>query len=211
MLPKVSVIIPYKTDRGFLTAAIDSVKAQTYDNLELILSQSLNGVSFNLNKGIERASGDFIRYLCDDDLLTPESIEFSVDYMMQQGCDFMHARAINFYPNGREETHTPRIKFPTLEDMLVQNQIHGGTLMYTKEVFKKFGLFNECLWTGEEYEFNLRLLSKGASLGYVNKIVYRYRRHPWQKSIGTQDEAYQRKRAEAIDDIRMMFRYRRVI
>ena len=37
---KVSVIIPYNKDRGWLNEAIESVNNQTHKNIELILSQS---------------------------------------------------------------------------------------------------------------------------------------------------------------------------
>ncbi len=56
MLPKVSIIIPYKIDRGYLNEAIESVKNQTYKGeIELILSQSNGSVSYNLNQGILKA------------------------------------------------------------------------------------------------------------------------------------------------------------
>jgi GT2 family glycosyltransferase len=54
--------------------------------------------------------------------------------------------------------------------------------MYSKGLLKKIGGFNESLWTGEEYEFNLRALYFGCSIGYVNKVVYFYRIHQNQKS-----------------------------
>ena len=62
-MKKVSIIIPYKDNRGWLDKAITSVENQTYSNIELIVSQGDNGVSKNLNKGIKKATGDYIKYL----------------------------------------------------------------------------------------------------------------------------------------------------
>jgi GT2 family glycosyltransferase len=90
--------------------------------------------------------------------------------------------------------------------LLVNNSIHGGTLLYDRVVFERYGLFNESLWTGEEYEFNLRILSKGAKIGYCNKMLYLYRRHVGQKSIGNMDPEYQAKRKDAIEDIKCMYK-----
>lgn len=180
---KVSVIIPYRVDRGYLEQAIQSVKNQTYEGeIELILSQSDNGVSYNLNKGVNKANGSLIKYLCDDDKLTPNCIKDSVEAI--EGFDFIHGNAINFWSNGNKQYHRSTKAKPTLKDLKKENTIHGGTLMYRAEVFEQFGMFDETLWTGEEYEFNLRLLSMGAKIGYCNSFLYYYRRHDTQKSLG---------------------------
>lgn len=203
-MEKVSIIIPFKEDRGYLSEAIASVENQSYKNIELILSQTNNGVSYNLNRGIEKATGRYIKYLCDDDRLTPCSVEHSVAAM--KGYDFIHGNAVNFWNSGMCEHFYPQMRRPTMQAMLRNNQIHGGTLMYDRSVFDRFGLFNECLWTGEEYEFNLRILSKGALLGYCNAVLYEYRRHSAQKSLGDMAYKYQAKRKDAIEDIKAMYR-----
>ena len=182
MLPKVSIIIPYKVDRGYLAQAIKSVELQTYKGeIELILSQSDNGVSYNINRGIEKATGEYIKYLCDDDFLTPNSIHDSV--MALGGADFLHGNAFNLHP-GHTERQKPKIENPTFKQMLNNNVIHGGTLMYRKDVFDRIGLFDETLDCAEEYEFNLRCLANGMRLRYCNQFLYNYRRHPKQKSLG---------------------------
>ena len=202
-MEKVSIIIPYNQDRGYLNEAIASVERQSYKNIELILSKSPGGVSFNINRGIEKATGRYIKYLCDDDRLTQCSIELSVQAM--NGYDFIHGNAINFYPNGQVEYHRPMVRRPTLKQLLVHNHIHGGTLMYDRSVFERFGKFCEALWTGEEYEFNLRLLDKGARIGYCNADLYEYRRHTGKKSIGNMESDYQKQRREAINDIKSIY------
>tara|TARA_R110000822_G_scaffold26529_5_gene79818 strand:- start:6618 stop:7229 length:612 start_codon:yes stop_codon:yes gene_type:complete len=197
----VSIIIPYKEDRGFLSEAIASVHAQTFDGeIELIMSQSDNGVSYNLNRGIEIATGDYIKYLCDDDTLTPNSIKDSLEAI--KGYDFIHGNAYNFFEGNESMNHTyrPPNELPTLEQMLVPFPIHGGSLMYQRDVFDKFGKFDESLTTGEEYEYNMRILSLGAKIGYCDNTLYNYRRHPNQKSLGR--NANQSQRKELINQIR---------
>ena len=61
---------------------------------------------------------------------------------------------------------------------------------------------NEERWTGEEYEFNMRLMAQGFKLGYVDAALYRYRRHDKQKSLGNMAREYQNKRRLAIAEIR---------
>lgn len=196
----ISVIIPYKEDRGWLDKAIESVEKQTYKDYEIILSQSDNRVGYNLNRGIEKARGGFIKYLCDDDLLTPNSLQDSLNGMM--GYDFIHGNAINFFNDKRRTVQRPVKKYFDWRELKTRNYIHGGTLMYRAGVFEKYGLFDETLWTGEEYDFNLKIMHQGARLGYVNSTLYLYRRHEIQKSLGNMDIEYQTKRQLQIQEIK---------
>ena len=206
---KVSIIIPYNKDRGWLRDAIKSVKKQRYDNIELIESRSNHNVSYNLNRGIEKSSGDFIKYLCDDDMLAPDSIAHSVQTLLDNpDAGFMHGRAINFWPDGKTEEYVPKYTTPTARQILKHNIIHGGTLMYRREIFMTFGGFNEKLWTGEEYEFNLRIMSAGVQIAYCDQVLYLYRRTHLQKSLGNMSKDYQAARQQAIGAIRDMHRYR---
>lgn len=198
-LPKVSIIIPFKEDRGWLNNAIDSVYLQTYKGqIELIESKSDGNVSYNLNRGIKIATGEYIKYLCDDDLLTPNSIEDSVRAMECK--DFIHGLAINRFTSG-DKIQKPRLIQPSLADMLESNVIHGGSLMYRRDVFERFGLFDETIRSAEEYEFNMRIMKGGCKLGYCNEILYIYRRHDEQKSLGKGiDQAERAIRINAIKD-----------
>jgi teichuronic acid biosynthesis glycosyltransferase TuaG len=195
----VSIIIPYVEDRGYLDEAINSIYSQTYGGkIEVILSQSKHRVGHNLNQGIKKAKGEFIKYLCDDDLLTRNSIEDSVNAM--KGVDFIHGKAVEFNKYNQTRLFIPKIKYPTLEHMIKQNIIHGGSLMYRRDVFERFGLFDEKLTTGEEYDFNMKILSQGAKIGYCDETLYLYRRHDEQKSLGVKSN--QKKRQLIIDKIR---------
>lgn len=182
MLPKVSIIIPYKEDRGWLNEAVESVKNQTYKGeIELIFSKSDNRVGYNINRGIEASSGEYIKYLCDDDWLTPNSIEDSVKAI--GGFDFIHGDAYNVFGD-RKSIQRPRMVNPKMIDMLRSNVIHGGTLMYRRDIFDRIGLFDEDLDCAEEYDFNLRCFKHGMKLNYCPSFLYNYRRHDEQKSLG---------------------------
>jgi len=99
----VSVVIPCHNYGRFLAAAIESVLAQQYSPIELIvvddgstdetlavasryhdlryIHQRNLGASAARNRGLEAASGEFILFLDADDELTPDAIETSLQHL----------------------------------------------------------------------------------------------------------------------------------
>jgi glycosyltransferase involved in cell wall biosynthesis len=201
---KVSVIIPYNIDRGFLQQAIDSVQAQTYRDFEIILSQSEGTGGYNMNRGIEKATGDLLCYLCEDDLLPANSLSDRVEAM--EDYDFIHCRGVQFWEEyDKSQPWQLTNSYAELNSMLVQNGIMGGTTMYRRELFDEF-MWDEDLWTGGEYDFHLKLLHNNKRLGFCDRFVYKYRRHSLQKSLGNTSAEYQNKRREQVELIRNRYR-----
>ena len=176
---KVTVIIPYKVDRGWLKEAIASVP----NDVQLLVSQGEGNWPANFNKVLSQATGDYIKFLHEDDMLTPNCIKDSVETFEKQKSDFIHGNAYEIFMNtGRQlGLYRPAIQLPSFEQMCSKNYIHSVTLMYRREIFEKIGSFNETLNTQEEFEFNLRCLKAGFKLGYCDSVLGYYRRHPAQK------------------------------
>ena len=101
-IPKVSVCIPAFNAEGYIRNALDSVFLQTYQNFEIIvvdncstdhteaivtellpLSEKITfykndhniGMAENFNKCLDYARGQYIKFLCADDLLLPGCLE----------------------------------------------------------------------------------------------------------------------------------------
>src|SRR5687768_166188 len=101
--PLVSVIIPVYNGARFLRAAIESVFAQTYRPIEVIvvddgsvddsgviaqsfpdvryIHQENQGVAAARNNGIEVARGEFLAFLDQDDLWTPEKLKLQIGHL----------------------------------------------------------------------------------------------------------------------------------
>ena len=198
-MPLVSIVIPYNKDRGYLEEAKESIRNLTYPNIEVIEHCSDNSFGYNMNRCVEKCKGQYITYLQDDDTLPKDAIEKSLLGFTDDSIDFINGKSNIF--GAKKGIFTPDIKQPTLQQMLVQNRFNGGTVMYRARVFEKHK-YDETLWTGEEYDFNLKLLSEGYKVGYSDNILYNYRRHSEQKSLGNLDKEYQNKRKEAIQQIK---------
>lgn len=215
---EVSVIITAEKDRGFLDDAIKSALNQSLsrNNYEIILASDGNpdlkrvaekykigyayqehkGLSANLNNGVKQAKGKYIKPLPDDDMLTSSSLISLVHAIEKEKGDFVHGKAQYLYDTKNSMIYTPRDTHPNLGSLMKHNHISGGTVLYRKDVFDEVGGFDETLWTGEEFEFHLRLLSKGYKIAYVPDVVFIYRCHPGQKSRASKNKAGRRHRGQ---------------
>ncbi|MGV7234742.1 MAG: glycosyltransferase family 2 protein, partial [Nitrosomonadaceae bacterium] len=191
--------------------AIESAENQTMaaQDYELIVQHDDLSTSANLNAGIERCNGDYIKLLADDDSLTPNSIEDLYNYAVDGDYDVVYANAVNF--NDVETVEYRPNWFRTISHLADENPIHGGTTLYKKQALIDVGGFNESLNWGEEFELHLRMADAGKKFGYLNEFVYFYRMHDKQKSAGaygggTQGKDYLLKRFKCIEDIRRGYR-----
>ncbi len=111
----VSVIIPVYNVRLYLREALDSVLAQTYRNLEIlvvddgsddrseaicdeyaekdariaVIHQKNKGLSGARNTGLDIVRGDFIAFLDSDDAYCPNMLRMMVDVAQQSGTDLV--------------------------------------------------------------------------------------------------------------------------
>jgi glycosyltransferase involved in cell wall biosynthesis len=180
---KVTIIIPtLDGDRDGLTEkTIQSCKNQEGFILgvdyEIIIQQADETLGKNINDGVTKSKGKYIKICADDDLLTPNCLKVLYE-KAEEGFDFICANSINFNINGDEDLYFSCIP-ETVSELAQENTFHGGTILYLKETMLPF---DEEMWTAEEYEHALRTAAAGLRFGYVNEIVYRYRLHDDQKS-----------------------------
>jgi len=99
---KVSIIIPIYNSEKFLVPCIESILAQTYDNIEIIavndgstdssteilhrysdkitiISQKNSGLAYALNRGIAIIKGNWVKLFSADDMLYPDAIQILVN------------------------------------------------------------------------------------------------------------------------------------
>lgn len=82
--PLVSVVIPtIPTRKKELKRALDSVKNQTYKNIEIVVVDEGLPAPVQRNIGIKRSHGDFIAFLDDDDVWRPNTIKKKISFISQ--------------------------------------------------------------------------------------------------------------------------------
>jgi GT2 family glycosyltransferase len=180
----ISVIIPYNRDRGWLSEAISSYEAQVFTGTsELILSHGPNqSCAENFNQGwMLEAQGKYIKKLDEDDLMLPNCLQDLFDYVEENDLDVVFAQSIHI-GDGEDQIVIPKFTEISLDALLFNNFIDAQTTLYSHNLLRELGGFDEYLQTAEEYEFHLRALSSNYSFGYLSKVVAKYRHHSSNKS-----------------------------
>ena len=120
--PLVSIIIRTKDRPGLLVHALNSVQAQTYRNLEIVVvndggidvrdvidtvvsdipvtyiaHETCKGRSEAADSGIKAAKGAYLNFLDDDDVLLPDHVETLVSHLLVTGEKVAYGNALNVY------------------------------------------------------------------------------------------------------------------
>ena len=182
-IPQVSVIIPTYNRAGCLREAVDSVLAQDFGDVELIvvddgstdstpqliegygqairaLRQGNRGVSATRNAGIAASRGALIAFLDSDDLWLPGKLDRQVAFFNSQADALICQTEELWVRNGRRvnpgKRHRKRggmIFKPSLDLCLVS----PSAVMVRKELFQRVGFFDESLPACEDYDLWLRV------------------------------------------------------
>ncbi len=188
---KVSIIIPYNKDRGYLAEAIESAERQENfilnEDYEIIVQQGDWMLSKNFNDGFKKAKGKYIKILAEDDRLASGCLHYLYEKAKEGDYDVVCADAMNFDLDGTN-TMVYKSRIPkSVHHLALENTLHGGTLLYKATALRAISAltdqpFNERMWTAEEYEVSLRLAEAGCRFAYTPEVVYYYRLHGEQKS-----------------------------
>lgn len=118
MSSRVSIVMASYNSQEYVSAAIESVQAQSYTDwelfviddsstdgttgvvqsyvsadsrIELLVNDSNMGPGHTRNRGIEKAEGRFLTFIDSDDLWEPTFLETSVRTIIDSGCPFVFA------------------------------------------------------------------------------------------------------------------------
>jgi glycosyltransferase involved in cell wall biosynthesis len=197
MDPLVSVIIPTFNGERHLGETLQSVFAQTYTALEVIVVDdgSTDG-SANLaaafgpglrivqtgrrghpaarNRGIQAATGEFLSFLDHDDLWLPAKIASQLSCFQQDpGLDLVFGHIQNFFSDELPESERQRIAAPL-------HPVPGllqGAMLARRRSFDRVGSFSESHAMGDFLEWYGRATLLGLRMHVQPETVLRRRLH----------------------------------
>jgi glycosyltransferase involved in cell wall biosynthesis len=187
--PLVSVIIPVFNGERFLREAVESVLAQQYSSLEIIvvddgstdgtanvarslpetvryLYQTNQGPAAARNRGIEQAQGSLIAFADADDLWPADKLELQLPYLIKEpAVDIVLGRIQQVLLSEAQEIAEPAFS------------VNLGSAIIRKSVFERVGLFDETMRYSEDVDWFMRARESGAAIVTFDAVTLLYRQH----------------------------------
>ena len=203
--PKVSVIIPNYNYGRYLRKTIDSVLAQSYPNVEVVvvddgskdnsleilreyegkvltIEQRNGGVSSARNSGVKNSDGEFVAFLDADDLWLPEKLEKQIaKFQANPEIGMVHCAMtyIDAEDRVKNEIETGLDGWISEEFLRFERSCvvgAGSTALVPRAVFDEVGGFDSRQTTAADWDFSYRIASK-YEIGYVRESLVLYRLH----------------------------------
>lgn len=196
--PIVSIIVPCYNQAAYLPAAIESIIAQTYKNLEIIvvndgskdntdevaqryeaviyLEQVNQGVSTARNNGLKIAKGKYIIFLDSDDVLLPTALESGVRMLERQPqTSFVSSRCELRTRSGKLLICSTKVSNPSYEELLRRNFIwHPASVMFRKDILCEIGGFDNKHNICADFDIYIRIARQHdiVCVSSINSIYY---------------------------------------
>lgn len=218
-LPLVSVVVITYNSSETVIETLESIKSQTYQNIELIVSDDCStdetvkvcqewinvnadhfvktelvtaekntGVSGNLNRGIRKSHGEWIKSIAGDDLLIPTAIEEYVKFVSYHPESVrmcvsdveLFAKDAKILGNRKKvyEELFKRESEPYKQQrkrVMTSLVFVGPTYFYSRALFDEIGGFSEEYGNAEEWPFVYKIIMGGNRIYAINKKLVRYR------------------------------------
>jgi glycosyltransferase involved in cell wall biosynthesis len=204
--PLVSVLVVVRNGERFLAAALQSIQAQTYRPIEILVvdGQSIDrtaeiarsfadvrylrqpdlGISNAYNFGLAHTQGELIAFLSHDDLWTPDKLAVQVGQLLTHP-DYQYTvcRIRSFLEPG----YAPPAGFRTA----LLNQAPVAYIMETlvarRELFARVGLLDPDLPTAEDVDWFARVFDAGVVGHICDQVLLHKRVHNHNTSLMDSD------------------------
>jgi len=207
----VSVIMPVYNRAPLVGTAIESVLAQTYQNVEIIVindgstdtsrevihgyadkfpahviavDQVNTGQTRARNNGIRIAHGEYIAFLDSDDTWEKDKLEQQVP-LFKGNVGLVYCAINEVAPDGgiiRTVPCEPGIRGNIYRHLLVNNRMTGGSVVVTRKALERVGLFDETFRAAENWDLWIRI-SREFEADCVDKPLVNYLKHTDNMSL----------------------------
>jgi glycosyltransferase involved in cell wall biosynthesis len=201
--PKISVVVPvHRPLRHQLDRAVASVRGQTYQRWELILiddgsgdarlSRRLEafarrdsrvmcialpenrGIGSATNAGVLAARGEYVCFLDQDDVLTPDALSLAAGSLTRDPTvDFLYADEDKIAPGGR--LVQPWFRPDRNTDLLLAYNFVSHPIAVRRSAIIEVGMLHEDLGGAQDHDLALRLSDFGAKFAHLPEVTYHWR------------------------------------
>ena len=183
IMAKVSLIVPAYKAEPWIDECLASIHEQTYKDIEIIVIEDpeRTGAASSRNRGLAKATGEYVAFSDADDYLSPDAIERMVAAM--EGVEMVCGSFRKFGQFDRIVTHpTAVLTRREVAYYVMGNLSHPDTnqmitscwaKLYRRVLIDKFPLQN----TSEGMAFNFKYLKMCENVRFIDSVVYHNRRH----------------------------------
>lgn len=210
--PRISIITPSFNQAAFLERTILSVLEQDYPNLEYIVidggstdgsvdiirkyenqlafwvSEPDRGQSHAINKGLQRATGEWVGWQNSDDIYYPGAFMKMARVAIQSSEAQLIIGDINLIDEKDSVIREMRYVRPTYESLLAEGMVlTNQAAFWRRSLHDRIGWLNELLHYGFDYEWFLRVLRETNRAVHVPQCLGALRYHDATKTSRSQD------------------------
>jgi len=153
------------------------------------------GIPANLNNGIYKSQGEWIKIIAADDILLDNCIEADIGYIRSNNrIDFLFSKVDFLFCDGYDEnSDTSKFDYDFFTLSISEkykylvingNCIPAPTSFIRKDAIIQLGYFDESIRLLEDYPMWLKALKGGYDLFFLNIATVKYRVHGSSVSIG---------------------------
>jgi len=213
--PKFTVVTPTYNQGQFIEKTIDSVLSQGYPNLEFIIidggskdntveiikkyedhlaywvSEPDRGQSHAINKGMAKATGDYLTWLNSDDWYLPGALQHMSEVLaanLEAGMVVGAGRMVN--QAGKELDSivpTPEITLATLYTWLNGGNFLQPSSAYTRRAWEVAGQIDEGIHIALDLDLWLRMAKAGVKFVTTDALLSEALSHPQAKTTAFED------------------------
>jgi glycosyltransferase involved in cell wall biosynthesis len=198
----ISVVVPAYNGQSTILETINSILEQTFTDFELIVindgstdrtlelletvkderlkiySYPNGGLPAARNRGIVRATGEFVSFIDADDLWTPDKLELQLQALRenpQAGVAYSWTICMGNDGNSFHPGVSESFQGNVYANLLVGNFIASGSnVLLRREAIESVGYFDESLKSCEDWDYWLRLAPKWEFVVVAKpQIIYR--------------------------------------
>jgi len=208
----VSVVMPVYNEEKTVKRAIESVLSQTYNEIELLiiddgstdstpqiinelakkddriipLKNSINrGITYSLNRGLRKASGEYIARIDGDDWYHPRKLELQVSFLEKKR---NYGIVRTFHILLMDGAKALKVSLPItheriLKQLAYRNPFAHSSIMVRKEILDKVGYYDEKYEYAQDYDLYFRILSVSKGYNIPRYLLFRRSRRQNRKTL----------------------------
>lgn len=214
--PKISIIVAtFNTKEAYLKEMIDTVFYQSYSNWELCIADGSDsdkvidyvtkmypdsrikitkldknyGISGNMNKALELATGDYVGLYDHDDMLELDALFEVVKVLQNQNYDLVYTDEDKF-DDAKKEYVDPNFKPDFSPDLFRSHNYITHFFVAKKSIIDEIGGMRSEFDGSQDYDFMFRCIEKAKGIYHIPKILYHWRMHPLSTAQDPESKLY---------------------